>query len=102
MTTQRIARPAPHTDPVLPRSDRRYRLEPAAVAQIAEAGRAASGVPQAGLTGFLARGLATIRLWRERAQSRRDLANCDRRMLRDIGVAPLDAGREIGKPFWRT
>lgn len=102
MTMQRTARQAPDAHPVLPLADRRYRLEPTTIARIAEAGQAAIEAPKARLPGFFARAVAAIRVWRERAQSRRDLASCDRRMLRDIGVPPLDAGREIGKPFWRA
>jgi uncharacterized protein YjiS (DUF1127 family) len=50
---------------------------------------------------LVARVFATLALWRDRAYSRRALATFDRRMLRDIGVSPYDAGREISKPFWR-
>jgi uncharacterized protein YjiS (DUF1127 family) len=61
-----------------------------------------SGTPQrAGVMGVIVRTFATVLLWRDRAYSRRMLATFDRRMLRDIGVSPYDAGREIGKPFWR-
>jgi uncharacterized protein YjiS (DUF1127 family) len=96
----------PETQEEPPRADRRYRLEPAFVARFAQAAaeRSASGTTVAarsGLARISAQVMTTIRLWRDRAQSRRDLASCDPRLLRDIGVSPIDAGREIGKPFWR-
>lgn len=39
--------------------------------------------------------------WRDRARMRRLLAGMDERALRDIGLALLEARREINKPFWR-
>lgn len=42
------------------------------------------------------------RLWLKRCGERRALAAFDRRMLRDIGVTPSEAAREVGKPFWRA
>jgi len=44
---------------------------------------------------------ATVRQWARRRRERADLAKLDDRMLRDIGVTPGDAWREINKPFWR-
>ena len=44
---------------------------------------------------------ATLRLWRERAYSRKNLAGLDPRMLRDIGVSPSQLWHEANKPFWR-
>jgi uncharacterized protein YjiS (DUF1127 family) len=43
----------------------------------------------------------TLRQWRERARERTALAGLNERELRDIGIAPHDARREIEKPFWR-
>jgi uncharacterized protein YjiS (DUF1127 family) len=43
----------------------------------------------------------TLRLWRERAQSRKSLASLDAHMLRDIGISPSQLWHEAGKPFWR-
>lgn len=105
MSTQPALRPEENHE--LPQSDRRYRIEPEIVAQLTQGAKQqasvhASAAEYNGLPGLIARVLAAIRLWRERAQSRRDLAGCDRRMLRDIGVSPIDAGREVGKPFWRA
>jgi len=34
-------------------------------------------------------------------RQRRELANLDHRMLRDIGAALGDVSRECSKPFWR-
>jgi uncharacterized protein YjiS (DUF1127 family) len=45
--------------------------------------------------------VATLRLWRERARSRRELAGLDDHLLRDVGLSPTDANNEIDKPFWR-
>jgi uncharacterized protein YjiS (DUF1127 family) len=44
--------------------------------------------------------LATLRLWRQRAQERRALAALDDRLLADIGVTRADAERECAAPFW--
>ena len=45
--------------------------------------------------------LAELRLWRERARMREDLANVDPRSLRDAGVAQAQAHYEANQPFWR-
>jgi uncharacterized protein YjiS (DUF1127 family) len=44
---------------------------------------------------------ATLRLWRERARSRQELARWTARDLHDIGVSAIDVAHEIEKPFWR-
>jgi len=49
----------------------------------------------------IACGRALIQEWRRRHRSRLDLARLDARMLRDIGITPVEAWREINKPFWR-
>ena len=86
-------------------SDRRFRLDVTQLAMIPGAAinqADAAGTPQrAGIMGLIVRAFTTMLLWRERAYSRRALATFDRRMLRDIGVSPYDAGREISKSFWR-
>ncbi len=49
--------------------------------------------------------LAQLALWRDRAGFRRDLrrlAKVGDHMLRDIGMTPESAQREIAKPFWRA
>lgn len=37
----------------------------------------------------------------ERSRSRRDLAQMDARLLRDIGLTPSERDRESGKWWWR-
>jgi len=44
---------------------------------------------------------STLQQWARRRRGRAELARLDDRMLRDIGVTPGDAWREINKPFWR-
>jgi uncharacterized protein YjiS (DUF1127 family) len=43
-----------------------------------------------------------LRRWRRRARGRADLLRLSPRDLRDIGIAPSEAARECGKPFWRA
>lgn len=40
-------------------------------------------------------------LCRARAEQRRQLAELDERMLKDVGLTPADAARECAKPWWR-
>ncbi|MGA8261216.1 MAG: DUF1127 domain-containing protein [Arenicellales bacterium] len=42
-----------------------------------------------------------LALWYFRATSRRDVDRLDDRLLRDIGLDPLEARRESDKPFWK-
>jgi uncharacterized protein YjiS (DUF1127 family) len=49
----------------------------------------------------LGRARALLALWRQRVRSRHELGRLDSRMLRDIGIDPLDAVIESRKPFWR-
>lgn len=46
--------------------------------------------------------LDTLRVWRRRARERRYLAGMDERLLKDIGVTPLDARREAERRFWQA
>jgi len=39
--------------------------------------------------------------WRQRAETRRQLAQLDARALKDLGIDPVDAHNESNKPFWR-
>jgi|SRR5689334_18706770 uncharacterized protein YjiS (DUF1127 family) len=40
-------------------------------------------------------------VWRERVHARRCLAHMDARSLREIGISPIAAAYESGKPFWQ-
>lgn len=55
---------------------------------------------------LMARGVthAALRVlaWQDRARSRRQLANLDEYLLRDIGISRADMAREVGKPFWMS
>jgi uncharacterized protein YjiS (DUF1127 family) len=42
----------------------------------------------------------TLILWCARGRQRRDLAELDAHLLKDIGVTPGQAAREAAKPFW--
>lgn len=44
---------------------------------------------------------ASLRLWRRRARTRRQLMWLDDHQLRDIGIDRLTAMEEAHKPFWR-
>jgi uncharacterized protein YjiS (DUF1127 family) len=44
---------------------------------------------------------AVIGEWRRRARSRRELLALDDHMLKDIGIARVDAQYEAAKSFWR-
>jgi uncharacterized protein YjiS (DUF1127 family) len=43
---------------------------------------------------------ATISLWSDRIRQRRDLAELDDFMLRDLGLSRRDVRWESSKPFW--
>jgi uncharacterized protein YjiS (DUF1127 family) len=45
--------------------------------------------------------VATLREWRRRSMARRELANFDERMLRDIGIDPSIVAYEMYQSFWR-
>jgi uncharacterized protein YjiS (DUF1127 family) len=44
--------------------------------------------------------LRTVSRWLARSRQRRDLAELDAHLLRDIGVTRGEASREAAKPFW--
>jgi uncharacterized protein YjiS (DUF1127 family) len=50
----------------------------------------------------LLRVLATLRQWRQRTRSRRELAGLDDYQLRDFGVSRSQAQFESGKRFWQA
>lgn len=43
-----------------------------------------------------------LHLWRQRYQSRHELARWSARDLHDLGLSPGDVASEIDKPFWRA
>lgn len=45
--------------------------------------------------------LSGLAAWHGRHRQRLDLAELDDHLLADIGVTPLEARHESGKPFWR-
>ena len=50
---------------------------------------------------WLGRGCEAVLTWAERARQRRQLAELDDYMLRDIGLTRADVAGETCKPFWR-
>jgi len=44
----------------------------------------------------------TIDTWRQRERTRRQLAEADIRILRDIGISEADCFIECNKPFWEA
>jgi uncharacterized protein YjiS (DUF1127 family) len=46
--------------------------------------------------------LDTLRLWRERYQQRRELAEWTERDLHDLGLSWSEMLAEADKPFWRA
>ncbi len=45
---------------------------------------------------------ATMRVWQQRNQQRRQLGFLSERELRDIGVSEAQRDAEMRKPFWRA
>lgn len=45
---------------------------------------------------------ALLREWRHRSRSRRELAELDEHLLKDVGITRDQARTEIDKPFWRV
>jgi len=58
--------------------------------------------PSSLVVGVALNALSTVRIWRERARFRRELAARTSYELQDIGVCRADIAREISKPFWRA
>jgi uncharacterized protein YjiS (DUF1127 family) len=52
--------------------------------------------------GPIERVLATLKQWRQRTRSRRELARLDDYQLGDIGVSRSQAQFESGKRFWQA
>jgi uncharacterized protein YjiS (DUF1127 family) len=53
-------------------------------------------------SGLLAQIGETLHVWRQRYQSRRELASWSERELHDIGISWSDIAYETEKPFWRA
>ncbi len=53
-------------------------------------------------SGILARTFETLRIWHQRQQSRRQLAQLSARDLHDVGLSWSDIAYEAEKPFWRA
>ena len=53
-------------------------------------------------SGFFARTLETVRVWHQRQQNRRQLAQLSARDLHDVGLSWSDIVYEAEKPFWRA
>ena len=58
-----------------------------------------SNAPLAGTFAAFGMILAT---WRRRAKERRELAQVDSRIARDLGISPTEIQFEVNKPFWRV
>ncbi|MCQ4312227.1 DUF1127 domain-containing protein [Pseudomonas stutzeri] len=52
-------------------------------------------------TAPLRRLLQLLRLWQQRARTRRQLAALDDRQLADVGISHSERMDELTKPFWR-
>lgn len=55
-----------------------------------------------GLSAFFADVSATLQLWKERADARRELAELSFREIQDIGLDQAMVAQEIAKPFWKA
>ncbi|HCJ30519.1 MAG TPA: hypothetical protein DHV63_14805 [Pseudomonas sp.] len=49
----------------------------------------------------LRRALQLMRLWQQRARTRRQLAALDDRQLADVGISRSERLDELNKPIWR-
>ncbi|AZZ43585.1 hypothetical protein C1896_00780 [Pseudomonadaceae bacterium SI-3] len=49
----------------------------------------------------LRRPLQSLRLWQQRARTRRQLAALNDHQLADIGISQSERMAELEKPFWR-
>jgi uncharacterized protein YjiS (DUF1127 family) len=52
--------------------------------------------------GLLSQLAETFHVWRQRYQSRKELASWSDRELHDIGISWSDVAYETDKPFWRA
>jgi uncharacterized protein YjiS (DUF1127 family) len=94
---------ARHSEAAQPDALAKYRLAPEAIAvshSSAGGGNVAVVAARQLWRGVVA-ATETLRLWQDRAQSRKSLSGLDERMLRDIGVSSTQLWHEASKPFWR-
>jgi uncharacterized protein YjiS (DUF1127 family) len=61
-----------------------------------------SAEPMAQVKQKMAAARQTIRTWRFRTNTRRELSQLSFELLEDIGVEPGEARFEARKPFWRA
>ena len=54
------------------------------------------------LRGTIRGALNTLRIWRRRARTRRQMLTLNDHLLADIGVSRSDPAREASKPFWQA
>lgn len=55
-----------------------------------------------GLSAILANMSATLKVWKDRADGRRELAELSFREIQDIGLDQALIAQEIAKPFWKA
>ena len=58
------------------------------------------GLARAPARGVVGRVLARLAVWHRNAATRRVLRELPERELADIGLTPMDAAMEAGRPFW--
>ena len=54
------------------------------------------------LRGAIRGAVSTLRIWHQRARTRRQLLTLEDQLLADIGVSRADAVHEASKPFWQA
>ncbi|WLQ13872.1 DUF1127 domain-containing protein [Hahella aquimaris] len=64
--------------------------------------RLAQNAQQAETLDLLTKLKKLTRRWRKQARTRRELANLNDHLLRDLGITEEDRRQEAGKPFWRN
>ena len=50
---------------------------------------------------FALRAVVLIVSWQERGRTRKALHQLDDHLLKDIGLTPEEASREVARPFWQ-
>ena len=57
--------------------------------------------PVSTIATFGQRALRVFQTWQRRVEQRQQLASLDERLLKDMGISPMDASAEVAKPFWK-